>query len=102
MANKRGSVAQRYTEKAIALQNGEPFTVNDLQNTMKTFTNRQPPTNRISSIVNALVKRGEVVDCGFGVRRSHREMLDAAFVTQGGGSKSKVFVAADSPHLKEE
>jgi len=102
MANKKGSVAQRYTEKAIALQDGEPFTISDLQNTMKTFTNRQPPTNRISSIVNALVKSGEVVDCGWGVRRSHREMLEAALMVQGAGSKSKVFIAADSPHLKEE
>ena len=102
MTNKRGPVAERYTDKAIQMQNGEPFTINDLLNTMKTFTNRQPPTGRITAVVKKRVNEGVVKDCGFGVRRTHREMLEAAALMQGGGSKSRVFIAADSPHLSEE
>jgi hypothetical protein len=95
---KRGSLSERQTRKAIEGMGHEPFTVADLVEEMKKWTNRPQTTDRIAAVLRKMIRLGEVVTGGYGVSNHHRQMAEAAGLTQGlGASKAQVYVTADSP-----
>jgi hypothetical protein len=98
--NSKGIRRNKLVDEAISNMKGEPFTASDL---LMTFTgSRTPSVREVGARLGALERAGVLISLGQEATLLHRQMAEAAGLTQMGLRKTTLYQQAPPSNEEEE